>query len=200
MTKKLKTTTKKTKKQPKNNTCLNKGEGQPVPKVIFRTRVRDENIKGSNKFRWKNLKSNDVFKGKRIVVLALPGAYTPTCSSTHLPGYEAHYDKIRKHGIDEIYVLSVNDAFVMYNWCKKLKVKKVKFLPDGNGDFTRKMGAMVKKNNLGFGDRSWRYSMVVNNGKIEKLFTEHGKKHNCPTDPFRVSDAKTMLKYLKQKK
>ena len=99
-----------------------------------------------------------------------------------------------------MYVLSVNDAFVMFNWCKKLDIKKVKFLPDGNGDFTRKMGAMVKKNNLGFGERSWRYSMVVNDGKIEKLFTEDGKMHNCPSDPFEVSDAKTMLKYLKSKK
>lgn len=185
---------KKTKKQ-----CLTRGEGKRVPNMTFRTRERDEKINGPNKFKWKNLTTKDVFKGKRVVVLALPGAYTPTCSSTHLPGYEAHYDKIRKEGIDEVYVLSVNDAFVMYNWCKKLKVKKVKFLPDGNGEFTRKMGAMVKKNNLGFGDRSWRYSMVVNDGKIEKLFTEHGKRHNCPTDPFKVSDAKTMLKYLKAK-
>jgi thioredoxin-dependent peroxiredoxin len=191
-TKKTRANTKKTKK------CVFKSEGSNVPKVVFRTRVRDPKMKSENKFRWKNLKSDKIFKGKRVVILALPGAYTPTCSSTHLPGYEAHYDEIKKHGIDEIYVLSVNDAFVMYNWCKKLNIKKVKFLPDGNGDFTRKMGAMVKKNNLGFGDRSWRYSMIVNDGKIEKIFTEAGKKNNCPTDPFRVSDAKTMLKYLKK--
>ena len=191
-TKKRVLSKKKTKK-----CSFTKSEGSRVPKVVFRTRVRDPNMKAENKFRWKNLSSDKVFKGKRVALLALPGAYTPTCSSTHLPGYEKHYDQIKKHGIDEIYVLSVNDAFVMFNWCKKLNIKKVKFLPDGNGDFTRKMGAMVKKNNLGFGDRSWRYSMIVNDGKIEKLFTEDGKKHNCPADPFRVSDAKTMLKYLK---
>ena len=191
-TKKRVSSSKKTKK-----CSLSKTEGSMVPKVVFRTRVRDPNMKAENKFRWKNLKSDTVFKGKRVAILALPGAYTPTCSSTHLPGYEKHYDQIRKHGIDEIYVLSVNDAFVMFNWCKKLNIKKVKFLPDGNGDFTRKMGALVKKDNLGFGDRSWRYSMIVNNGKIEKLFTEDGKRNNCPTDPFRVSDAETMLKYLK---
>ena len=186
---------KKTKKQ-----CTIVKEGKKVPNVVFKTRVRDPKVKGPNKFKWKNLTSKEVFKGKRVIILALPGAYTPTCSSTHLPGFEAHYDKIRNHGIDEVYVLSVNDAFVMFNWCKKLDIKKVKFLPDGNGDFTRKMGAMVKKNNLGFGERSWRYSMVVNDGKIEKLFTEDGKMHNCPSDPFEVSDAKTMLKYLKSKK
>ena len=193
-TKKRVSSSKKTKK-----CSLTKSEGSQVPKVVFRTRVRDPKMKAENKFRWKNLSSNAVFKGKRIAILALPGAYTPTCSSTHLPGYERNYDKLRKNGIDEVYVLSVNDAFVMFNWCKKMKIKKVKFLPDGNGDFTRKMGAMVKKNNLGFGDRSWRYSMIVNDGKIEKLFTEDGKRNNCPTDPFRVSDAETMLKYLKSK-
>ena len=186
---------KKTKKQ-----CTIVKEGKKVPNVVFKTRVRDTKVKGPNKFKWKNLTSKEVFKGKRVIILALPGAYTPTCSSTHLPGFEAHYDKIRNYGIDEVYVLSVNDAFVMFNWCKKLDIKKVKFLPDGNGDFTRKMGAMVKKNNLGFGERSWRYSMVVNDGKIEKLFTEDGKMHNCPSDPFEVSDAKTMLEYLKSKK
>lgn len=185
---------KKTKKQ-----CTIVKEGKKVPNVVFKTRVRDPKVKGPNKFKWKNLTSKEVFKGKRIIILALPGAYTPTCSSTHLPGFEAHYDEIKKYGIDEVYVLSVNDAFVMFNWCKKLNIKKVKFLPDGNGDFTRKMGAMVKKTNLGFGERSWRYSMVVNDGKIEKLFTEDGKMHNCPSDPFEVSDAKTMLKYLKNK-
>jgi len=194
ITKKRVSSSKKTKKCP-----LSKSEGSQVPKVVFRTRVRDPKIKGENKFKWKNLSTDAVFKGKKIAIVALPGAYTPTCSSTHLPGYERNYDKLRKNGIDEVYVLSVNDAFVMFNWCKKMKIKKVKFLPDGNGDFTRKMGALVKKNNLGFGDRSWRYSMIVNNGKIEKLFTEDGKTNNCPTDPFRVSDAETMLKYLKSK-
>lgn len=194
-TKKRVSSNKKTKK-----CSLSRTEGSKVPKMVFRTRVRDPKMKGENKFRWKNLKSETVFKGKRVAILALPGAYTPTCSSTHLPGYEKNYDKLRKHGIDEVYVLSVNDAFVMFNWCKKLNIKKVKFLPDGNGDFTRKMGAMVKKNNLGFGDRSWRYSMIVNNGKIERLFTEDGKRNNCPTDPFRVSDSETMLKYLKSHK
>ena len=198
MSQKKKLSKKKSNKKSLKKNCLKKNVGSKVPNVIFRTRVRDNKLKGNNPFKWKDLSTNEIFNNKRVVVLALPGAYTPTCSSTHLPGYEKKYDEILKHNIDEVYVLSVNDAFVMYNWCKKLNIKKVKFLPDGNGEFTDKMGALVKKENLGFGKRSWRYSMVVRNGIIEKLFIEEGKRNNCPTDPFRVSDVDNMLKYLKE--
>jgi len=192
---------KKTKKNNKksNNKCrkvLEKLEGKMAPKVILEVRKRDNNVKGDNKFSWSKLDTNEMYKNKRIIIFALPGAFTPTCSNTHLPGYEKNYNKIKKLGIDEIYCLSVNDAFVMFNWCKKLKVKNVKPLPDGNAKFTKKMGALVNKSNLGFGKRSWRYSMVVTNGKIEKLFVEGGRVHNCPIDPFEVSDADTMIKYL----
>ena len=117
-----------------------------------------------------------------------------------MPGFEKKYSQIRELGIDEIYCLSVNDAFVMFNWCKKLKVKMVKVLPDGNANFTKKMGLLVKKNNLGFGRRSWRYSMVINNGIIEKIFVEKGLSNNCKSDPFEVSDADTMIQYLKKSK
>ena len=175
-------------------------EGKHVPNVVFKTRVRDESVGGDNPFRWQDITSDEIFKGKRIVVFALPGAFTPTCSSTHLPGYEKFYDEIKEQGVDEIYCLSVNDAFVMYQWGKHQGADKVKLLPDGNGEFTRKMGMLVRKENLGFGDRSWRYSMVVNDGVIEKIFVEPGFGDNCPTDPFEVSDAETMLKYLKEKK
>ena len=175
-------------------------EGKHVPNVVFKTRVRDESVGGDNPFRWQDITSDEIFKGKRIVVFALPGAFTPTCSSTHLPGYEKFYDEIKEQGVDEIYCLSVNDAFVMYQWGKHQGADKVKLLPDGNGEFTRKMGMLVRKENLGFGDRSWRYSMVVNDGVIEKIFVEPGFGDNCPTDPFEVSDAETILKYLKEKK
>lgn len=168
-----------------------------VPNVTFKTRVRDEAVGGENPFRWQDVTSDDVFKGKNIVVFALPGAFTPTCSSTHLPGFEEAYDAFKALGVDEIYCLSVNDAFVMYQWGQKLGVKSVKLLPDGNADFTRMMGMLVHKNNLGFGDRSWRYSMHVVDGEIRKLFSEPGYADNCETDPFEVSDAKTMLDYLK---
>lgn len=175
-------------------------EGKEVPNVVFKTRVRDETVEGPNPFRWQDVTSDEIFKGKRIVVFALPGAFTPTCSSTHLPGYEEKYDEIKAQGVDEVYCLSVNDAFVMFQWGKHQGAEKVKLLPDGSGEFTRKMGMLVHKDNLGFGLRSWRYSMVVNDGKIEKMFIEEGFSDNCPTDPFEVSDVNTMLSYLKENK
>jgi thioredoxin-dependent peroxiredoxin len=168
-----------------------------VPDVVFKTRVRDESVGGPNPFRWQDRTTQEIFGGKRVVVFSLPGAFTPTCSSTHLPRYEELYDEMKGLGIDEIYCLSVNDAFVMFQWGKNLGAEKVKLLPDGNGEFTRKMGMLVEKSNLGFGLRSWRYSMVVNDGTIEKVFAEPGYSDNCETDPFEVSDADTMLAYLK---
>ena len=169
-----------------------------VPQIIFKTRVRDETLEGDNPFRWQDLSSDEIFSGKRIVILALPGAFTPTCSSTHLPGFETKYKEFIKQGIDEVYCLSVNDAFTMFQWSKHLGIENVKMLPDGNGDFTRGMGMLVKKENLGFGHRSWRYSMLVDDNKIKKLFSEPGKIDNCPDDPFTVSDVDTLLDYLKQ--
>lgn len=169
-----------------------------VPNIIFRTRVRDEGVGGDNPFRWQDVSTEDIFKGKKIVVLALPGAFTPTCSSTHLPGFEAKYNEIIQLGVDEVYCLSVNDAFTMFQWSKHLGIQNVEMLPDGNGDFTRGMGKLVKKENLGFGYRSWRYSMLVDDQKIVKLFSEPGQIDDCPDDPFTVSDVDTMLSYLKQ--
>ena len=172
-------------------------EGVRVPEVTFKTRVRDESVGGDNPYRWQDVSSSEIFNGKKIVVFGLPGAFTPTCSSTHLPGFEAKYDEFKMLGIDEVYCLSVNDAFVMKQWADKLGVKKVKMLPDGNGEFARGMGMLVKKENLGFGERSWRYSMFVEDGLIKKLFIEPGFSDDCPDDPFEVSDADTLLAYLK---
>jgi thioredoxin-dependent peroxiredoxin len=172
--------------------------GSRVPEVIFKTRVRDESVEGPNPYRWQDVSSSELFGGKKIVVFGLPGAFTPTCSSTHAPGYEAKYDEIKGLGVDEIYCLSVNDAFVMKKWADDLGVSKVKMLPDGNADFTRGIDMLVKKENLGFGDRSWRYSMLVEDGEIKQVFAEEGYSDNCQTDPFLVSDADTMLTYLKE--
>ena len=172
--------------------------GSRVPEVIFKTRVRDESVEGPNPYRWQDVSSSELFGGKKIVVFGLPGAFTPTCSSTHAPGYEAKYDEIKGLGVDEIYCLSVNDAFVMKKWADDLGVSKVKMLPDGNADFTRGIDMLVKKENLGFGDRSWRYSMLVEDGEINQVFAEEGYSDNCQTDPFEVSDADTMLNYLKE--
>jgi len=168
-----------------------------VPNVIFKTRVRDETVDGPNPFRWQDVSSDEIFSGRKVVVFALPGAFTPTCSSTHLPGYEAHYDEFRQLGVDEVYCLSVNDAFTMFQWGKHQGVEKVKLLPDGSGEFSRLMGMLVRKDNVGFGLRSWRYSMLVEDGQITALFSEPGKCDNCPTDPFEVSGADTMLNHLK---
>lgn len=171
-------------------------EGDTVPEVIFKTRVRDESVGGENPYRWQDVTTHDIFAGKKVVVFGLPGAFTPTCSTTHAPGFEAVYDSFKESGVDEVYCLSVNDAFVMKQWADKLGLHKVEMLPDGNADFTRGMGMLVKKENLGFGERSWRYSMYVVDGVIQKMFVEEGFANDCPTDPFEVSDAKTMLSYL----
>ena len=171
-----------------------------VPNVVFKTRVRDESLGGDNPFRWHDVSSADIFAGKKVIVVALPGAFTPTCSSTHLPGFEAKYEEFKALGVDEIYCLSVNDAFTMFQWGKNLGVSNIKMLPDGNGDFTRGMGMLVKKENLGFGDRSWRYAMLVDNHKIVQLFAEAGKADNHDEDPFEVSDVETMLNHLKNNK
>lgn len=171
-----------------------------VPDVVFKTRVRDESIGGDNPYRWQDVSSKEVFGGKKLVVFGLPGAFTPTCSSTHLPGFEAKYDEFKALGVDEVYCVSVNDAFVMKQWADKLGAKKVKMLPDGNAEFAKGMGMLVKKENLGFGKRSWRYSMYVEDGAIKKIFIEPGFSNNCPDDPFEVSDADTMLAYLKRGK
>lgn len=174
-------------------------EGKKVPNITFKTRVRDESVEGDNPFRWKDVQSQDLFEGKNIVLFALPGAFTPTCSSTHLPGYEAAYDELKAQDVDEVYCLSVNDAFVMFQWGKHQEVKNVKLIPDGNADFTRELGMLVEKKNLGFGERSWRYSMYVEDGEIKKAFIEDGFEDNHKEDPFVVSDAQTMLSYLKSR-
>lgn len=168
-----------------------------VPDITFKTRVRNDAIEGPNPFEWKDLTSDDIFKDKKVVVFSLPGAFTPTCSTSHLPRYEELYEEFKAEGVDAIVCISVNDAFVMYQWGLSQNTKNVFLLPDGNGEFSRKMGMLVNKDNLGFGMRSWRYSMLVDNGDITKVFAEDGYSDNCPTDPFEVSDADTMLNYLK---
>lgn len=171
-----------------------------IPTVVFKTRVRNEALGGPNPFEWKDLSSDDIFKGKNVIVFSLPGAFTPTCSTSHLPRYEELYKEFKTLGVDAVVCLSVNDAFVMYQWGKSQNAENVFLLPDGNGEFTRKMGMLVNKDNLGFGQRSWRYSMYVENGEIKQLFSEPGFEDNCPTDPFEISDADTMLNYLKKRK
>jgi peroxiredoxin len=158
-------------------------EGDRVPAVTFRVR------KGPD---WVETSTAEIFNGRSVVVFSLPGAFTPTCSSMHLPRYEELAPVFEKLGIDEIVCVSVNDPFVMEEWGRNESADKVRLLPDGNGAFTRGMGMLVDKSDLNFGARSWRYSMLVRDGVIEKLFSEPDK----PGDPFEVSDADTMLRYL----
>lgn len=172
--------------------------GTSVPDITFKTRVRDESVQGPSPFVWVDLTTNDIFAGKRVVVFALPGAFTPTCTSKQLPGFETHYEFIRYLGVDEVYCLSVNDTFVMYHWVNQRPgPKKVKIIPDGSGKFTEAMGMLVSKDNLGFGKRSWRYAMVVNDKQIEKMFIEPGMMDECPDDPYGNSSPETVIEYLK---
>ena len=158
-----------------------------VPEVILPQRVGGEFV---------TLDTQQQFAGKRVIVFGLPGAFTPTCSTQQLPGFEEKFAEFQEKGIDEIYCVSVNDTFVMNAWMNSLDIQKVKPLPDGSGEFTRKMGFLVDKTNIGFGYRSWRYSMIVNDGLVEALFVEPGIEDNAEGDPFVVSGAPVMLEHL----
>ena len=172
-----------------------------VPYTNFKTRTGDDEAIGGCGFiggDWKDQDTTEIFDNKKVVVFALPGAFTPTCSSQQLPGYEEMYDEFKAEGIDEVYCLSVNDAFVMNAWFKNQDIKKVKPIGDGEGVFTQGIGMLVSKPKQGFGMRSWRYSMVVNNGEVLKVFEEPGKNNaSDDDDPYTVSDPDTMIKYLK---
>src|SRR5688572_29548356 len=172
--------------------------GRQVPDVVLKTRVRDESIGGDNPFRWQDVRTGDLFRNKRVVVFSLPGAFTPTCSNEQCPAFERLYDELRAAGVDEVYCLSVNDAFVMYQWSQRLNLKKVRLLPDGSGHFTRRMGMLINKEHLGFGYRSWRYAMVVRDGVIEKWFEEPGiNDEGADDDPYGETDPSMILEYLR---
>jgi glutaredoxin-like protein len=158
-------------------------EGQRIPDVTLRTRVEGQ---------WRDVSTNELFAKKRVVVFALPGAFTPTCSSAHVPRYNELAPVFKARGIDGVYCISVNDAFVMEQWAKDQSASEITFLPDGNGELSAALGMLVDKRSLGFGKRSWRYSMLVEDGVIKKMFIEA----EVDGDPFEVSDADTMLKYL----
>jgi len=165
-----------------------RSEGYQVPQVEFVFRENGEFITRT---------SADLFDGKRVVIFSLPGAFTPTCSAYQLPGFEEKYQDFIGLGIDDIYCLSVNDSFVMNAWARDQNIENVKLIPDGNAYFTRSMGMLVNKSNLGFGDRSWRYAAVVDRGIIEKLFMEDGFRDNADTDPYEASTPEAVLEYVK---
>ena len=170
---------------------------ETVPNVTFHARVRNDALGGPNPFEWKDRTSDEVFRGKRIVLFALPGAFTPACSDAHLPGYERLYDEFRTLGVDQVVCLAVDDAFVMFQRAKSRDIKNVFMLPDGNGDFTRRMGFLVERARQGMGMRSWRYSMLVEDGVITKVFAEPGVRDNPQGVGTQFSNAETMLGYLR---
>ena len=167
-----------------------------IPDAVFHTRVLNED----GEYEWKDVTTADLFNDKRVVVFALPGAFTPTCSTYQLPGFEEKYDEFTALGIDAVYCLSVNDSFVMNAWFKSLGIEKVQAIPDGGAELTSGLAMEVNKANLGFGMRSWRYAMVVDNGNIEKTFEEEGKVSAPPADedPYEVSTPENVLAYLSE--
>ena len=165
-----------------------------VPNIVFKTRVKDE----EGKFGWKDVTSMEYFGDKRVILFSLPGAYTPTCSTYQLPDFEKLAPEFKKIGIDDIYCMSVNDSFVMNAWAKSQNLQNVKVIPDGGGEFTRQMGMLVRKDPEGFGYRSWRYAVVINDGVVEKIWEEPGKQDDCPTDPYENTKPQDILKELKE--
>ena len=171
--------------------------GLKLPDVTFQTRVRDESVGGPNPFRWQDLSVRDEFAGKKVVVFSLPGAFTPTCSNEQCPNYERLYDVFKAAGVDEVYCLSVNDAFVMYQWGKHLGLKNVKLLPDGSGRFTRRMGMLIDKDHLGFGQRSWRYAAVIDDGVVRAMFVEPGiNDDGSDEDPYIESHPQNVMAWM----
>jgi thioredoxin-dependent peroxiredoxin len=161
--------------------------GMTLPEVVLPIRVGGEFI---------NLNTKEQFADKRVILFGLPGAFTPTCSEQQLPGFESKFAEFQEKGIDEIYCLSVNDSFVMNSWFNSLGIKNVRPLPDGNGEFTNKIGAECKKSNVGFGMRSWRYAVVANNGVVESVYIEEGYQDNSETDPYEISTPENVLENL----
>ena len=161
--------------------------GMSLPEVILPIRVDGKFVE---------LNTKEQFADKRVILFGLPGAFTPTCSEEQLPGFESKFAEFQEKGIDEIYCVSVNDSFVMNSWFDSLGIKNVRPLPDGNGEFTHEIGAECRKSNVGFGMRSWRYAVVVNNGIVESVYIEEGYKDNSETDPYEVSTPENVLENL----
>jgi peroxiredoxin len=170
-----------------------------IPNVTLKTRVRDETVEGPNPFRWQDFRVRDEFAGRKIVIFSLPGAFTPTCSNEQCPNFDRLADEFKALGIDDIYCISVNDAFVMFQWGKNLGLRNVKLLPDGSGEFTRRMGMLINKDHVGFGMRSWRYAMVVDDNRITHWFEEPGINDiGDDQDPYGETAPEKLLEKLKE--
>lgn len=182
-----------------NAKLLSKRIGSIVPSVRFKVRVRDDSIQGPNPFRWSEINTFQMFGGKKVIVFSLPGAFTPTCDTFQLPGFENNYDKFKELGVDDIYCISVNDSFVMNCWAKQQNLKNVKVIPDGNADFTHAMRMGVSKRNLGFGERSWRYAFIADDGIITAWWQEPGFGNDVDEDPYGETSPENILQHLQAK-
>ncbi len=171
--------------------------GRTLPDVTLKTRIRDESIAGPNPFRWQDVNVRDLGKGKRIAIFSLPGAFTPTCSNEQCPAFDRLYDDFKAAGVDDVYCVSVNDAFVMYQWGQHLGLKNIKLMPDGSGDFTRRMGMLIRKDHVGFGERSWRYAAIVDNNVVAAWFEEPGINDiGADEDPYGETAPDKILSWL----
>lgn len=173
--------------------------GAQLPQVTFRTRLRDGTLGGENPYRWKDRTTTELFAGKRILLIGLPGAFTPTCSNRQLPAFDDMAQDFAALGIDAIRCVSVNDAFVMNRWSAHLGLRYITMIPDGSGEFTRRVGMLVRKDNLGFGLRSWRYAAIIRDGKVESWFEEPGLCDNAPDDPYGASTPEAVMDWLRAK-
>ena len=175
-------------------------EGFVIPKTTFKVREGDVVLEQGCSFDegvWTEKTTDDYFKGKRVVLFSLPGAFTPTCTSNQLPGFENNYESIKGMNVDEVYCCSVNDAYTMNAWSEKMRIKNVKFIPDGNGYFTKQMGMLISKDHLGFGNRSWRYMAVITDGIVEKWWEEPGINNDgSDDDPYTETMPEKCLEYL----
>ncbi|MEM7178012.1 MAG: peroxiredoxin [Pseudomonadota bacterium] len=171
--------------------------GSGLPNVTFRTRIRDEAVAGPNPYRWEDVTTRDLFGGRRVVLIGLPGAFTPTCSTMQLPTFAAYAPAFEAAGIDAIYCISVNDAFVMNKWADALDLEVIRMIPDGSGEFTRRIGMLVRKDNLGFGLRSWRYAAIIEDGIVRAWFEEPGLCDNAEGDPYEASTPQAVLAWLR---
>ena len=171
-------------------------KGKKIPETIFNVRVRDDSIGGDNPYKWQDVSSKDLFENKTVLMFSLPGAFTPTCSTYQLPDFEKMFSEFQSKGVDDIYCLSVNDSFVMNAWGRSQNLKNVKLIPDGNGEFTRKMGMLVEKKNLTFGFRSWRYAALIKDGIVNEWFEEEVFEDNCESDPYEFTKPQYILKKL----
>ena len=158
-------------------------QGDKLPSVTFKVRSLGQ---------WTKTNTDTYFKDKKVILFGLPGAFTPTCSNQQLPGFDKLADVFKEHGIDDIYYISVNDSFVMNAWADNKKIQNVKFIPDGNGEFTKQVDMLADMSIVGFGMRSLRYAAIINNGTVEVLFEEPKDVANS----YGVSSPENVLKYL----